>query len=140
MFSFINNFDTIKGRRITLKIAGRYAGDSARLPFYLYDIHAGNAVVGRISVHIGHNKASYTGGNIGYEIYPEYRGKRYSLEAARLVLPVAGAHGMDYLIITCYDSNTASKRIAVLLGARLIEKTASDNAPDKILCIYKVDL
>lgn len=138
MFSFINSFDIIEGGRITLKIAGRYAGDGVRLPVYLYDICAENTIVGQVSIHIGHNAVSSYSGNIGYEIYPRFRGKRYSLEAARLVLPVAAAHGMDRLLITCLESNAASRRIAELLGAGLVGVELDRN--QKALCIYRLML
>ena len=67
--------------------------------------------VGKISIRIGSNFHSYYNGNIGYEIFSEYRGNHYSCEAVKLLFKVAKAHKMPELIITCAQSNAASIKI-----------------------------
>lgn len=120
-FEFFSNFDAISDGEINLRISQKYQGDDELLPFYYYDICVGDIAVGKISVRIGNNYHSYYNGNIGYEIDKEYRGNNYAYNACKLVLQVAKAHGMNELILTCDESNTASYKTIEKLGADLIE-------------------
>ena len=58
------------------------------------------------------------GGHIGYGIAPEERGKGYGKEQLRLALPVAKAHGIRRVLITCADTNTASAKTMEACGGR----------------------
>jgi tagatose 1,6-diphosphate aldolase len=60
-------------------------------------------------------------GHIGYGINKEYRGKKYSYKACRLLKTVMVDHQMDHVIITCNPDNYASRNTCELLGAQLIE-------------------
>ena len=121
-FAFSDAFDTIQGPNgLHLEIIEKNPGDAVILPFYWYDIYAGGKPVGKISIRIGDNYHSYYNGHVGYEVDPEYRGHRYSLEALKLVLPIAKHHGMERIYLTCDQSNEASRRIIELSGARLLE-------------------
>ena len=121
-FAFSDAFDTIHGTDgLHLEIIEKNPGDDVILPFYWYDIYVGGYPVGKISIRIGDNYHSYYNGHVGYEVDPEYRGHRYSLEALKLVLPVAKHHGMERIYLTCDQSNDASRRIIELSGARLLE-------------------
>lgn len=60
-------------------------------------------------------------GHIGYGVFAPARGNHYAERAVRLVLPLARAHGMDHLWITCNPDNTPSRRTCERLGAELIE-------------------
>jgi len=95
------------------------AGDM--LPFCYYDIISAGVAVGKISIRFGHNFHSYYNGHVGFEIFPEFRGNGYALQAARLVLGVAKARGMQEIYLTCKQSNTASRRIFETLGAAFVE-------------------
>lgn len=110
---------------LRLKVILKQDGNEQELPFYWYQIYRKPDMtpIGKISIRIGHNYHSYYNGNIGYEIDPEYRGKHYSCQAAQLVLPVAKAHDMDSLILTCNESNVASYKTIERLGAKLLEIT-----------------
>ena len=120
-FEFMNNFDILSNDEVTLKISQKYKGDDELLPFYYYDIFAGDTVVGKISIRIGSNYHSYYNGNIGYEIDKKFRGNNYSYKACKLVFQVAKAHGMNELILTCDESNIASYKTIEKLGAKLVE-------------------
>ena len=123
MFSFLDCFDTIIGDTLTLKIIEKNPGNGQAVPFYYYEIcltDSGQSV-GKISIRIGHNFHSYYNGNIGYEIDESYRGHHYATAACRMVLPVAKAHGMDYLDITCDEDNIASYKTIERIGAKLLE-------------------
>ncbi len=121
MFTFSEQFDTLTGDGLTLRITEKYPGDDVMAPYYYYDIFADGVPVGKISIRIGDNYHSYYNGHIGYEVDEPYRGRRYALRAIALVLPVARYHGMTRVLITCDESNAASRRTAELAGGRLLE-------------------
>jgi len=121
---FFDGFNIIRGDEITLKLAEKYPGDEdGVLPFYYYDIFESSTgdFAGKISLRIGDNRHSYYNGHIGYEIEPEKRGRGYAGKACRLVLPVARAHGMTRLYLTCKESNAASRKTIEKLGGIYIE-------------------
>lgn len=121
-FQFTDKFDSITSHGLTLKITEKESGDDTILPFYYYDIIDSNhQTVGKISIRIGHNFHSYYNGHIGYEIDEEYRGNRHAYNACQMVLDVAKFHGMDFIYLTCDESNVASYRTIERLGAQLME-------------------
>ena len=146
-FVFTSAFDSIQGPDgLHLEIIEKNPGDDVILPFYYYDIYAGDRPVGKISIRIGDNYHSYYNGHVGYEVDPPYRGHRYSLQALKLVLPVAQHHNMTRLYLTCDQSNQASRRIIEGSGARLLEiaKIPRDyfawREGMEDHCIYQLDL
>jgi predicted acetyltransferase len=91
----------------------------------LYDIRhrAEGARVGRLDLRLGYTLSLVRyGGHLGYGIEPAWRGRRYAQQACRLVAPVAVAHGMDVLWITCNPDNAASRQTCLGLGAHLVEE------------------
>lgn len=88
--------------------------------FYIC-LHNGT-VVGTCDLRIGHNENIYYSGNIGYEIYEEFRGNRYASKAVRLLYELAKLHNVESLLITCDPSNGASKRVCERAGAKFIER------------------
>lgn len=131
---------------ITLRLTEQNPGSATTLPFYYYDIRDAQGPAGKISIRIGDNADSYYNGHIGYEIDEARRGRHYALRACRLVLPVAKAHGMQRLYITCTVSNTASRKTIERLGAVLLEIA---DIPESCFfwragiepyCIYRLDL
>lgn len=121
MFIFKDEFDLIIGRELTLQIIEKRQGDDIMLPFYYWEIRAGGKAVGKISLRIGRNFHTYYDGNIGYEIDKAYQGNHYSGKACKMILPVARAHGMEELLLTCKESNIASYKTIEGLGAKLLE-------------------
>ena len=80
------------------------------------------AMVGSISLRIGHSvNLDWYLGHIGYHVMPSARGHHYAARAARLLLPVARAHGHQHLWITCNPDNIASRRTCELLGAAYVD-------------------
>lgn len=84
--------------------------------------------VGECSLRLGHNGkdgyySTYYGGNIGYEVYPDFRGNRYAAKATLVLLDEAKTLGMEYVLITCSPENLASKRTIELAGFALVEDT-----------------
>ncbi len=123
MFEFTDKFDKIESDELALKITQKYNGDDKMIPFYYYDIirKTDSVTVGKISIRIGNNFHSYYNGHIGYEIFKEYRGNGYAYKANCMVHDVARFHGMEFVYLTCDESNIASYKTIEKLGAELVE-------------------
>ena len=92
------------------------------VPAYYFSICLPDGTkIGKCDLRIGHNDRLYIGGNIGYGIDEAYRGHHYAAKACRLLFRQARKHGMEYVIITCDPSNTASSRTCELAGGRYLE-------------------
>jgi predicted acetyltransferase len=77
-------------------------------------------VVGRISLrHALTPWLLEVGGHIGYAVRPSARGRGYATRALALMLPVAAAHGIDPVLITCDDTNVASRKVIEANGGVL---------------------
>ncbi|MDR2686381.1 MAG: GNAT family N-acetyltransferase [Oscillospiraceae bacterium] len=119
---FFHAYDLLTDGLITLRLTGKYPGSGENLPYYYWDIFSPDGEpAGKISIRIGDNAHSYYNGHIGYEIDEAHRGRHYALRACKLVLPVARAHGMQRIYMTCGISNTASRKTIERLGAALAE-------------------
>lgn len=79
-------------------------------------------IAGGLNLRIGHseNLEKYAG-HIGYHVYPPARGRHYAERACRLLFPLAKAHGLSTLWITCNPDNIPSRRTCERLGAELVE-------------------
>ncbi len=107
--------------------------------------------VGECSLRLGHNGkdgyySTYYGGNIGYEVYSDFRGNRYAAKATLVLLDEAKTLGMEYVLITCSPENLASKRTIELAGFEFVEdaKVPEHNClyerGEHRKLIYKMDL
>ena len=77
--------------------------------------------IGDCSLRVGHTRGLYYGGNIGYGVFPGYRGHHYAEKACRLLFTLAKKHGLGYVIITCRPDNIPSRRTCERLGGELLE-------------------
>ena len=114
----------LKSKEIVLRLTKTYDGQPEKqwLPAYDFDICLPNGgKIGHCDLRIGHNDKTYIGGNIGYRIEKEYRGHHYAAKACALLFLQAKKHNMDYLIITCDPTNTASSRTCEMAGGIYIE-------------------
>lgn len=92
------------------------------LPSYKFDICLlDDTKIGTCDLRIGHNSKLYIGGNIGYEVYEEYRGHKYAAKACKLLFELARKHDLGYVIITCVPTNKASSRTCELVGGKFLE-------------------
>jgi len=78
-------------------------------------------IVGRCDLRFGMNPDLYYSGNIGYAVYPPYRGQRYAAQAVELLFEVAKKAKMQEVIITCNPDNIASIRTCEIAGCTLKE-------------------
>ncbi len=110
---------------ITLKLVHRTKGavSPTWLPSLVYDIiqNSDQKAVGRCDLRIGMNDYMYYMGNIGYVVYPPYRGNRYATRATLLLFEIAKEY-MDTCIITCNPDNIASIRTCEYAGCDFIKE------------------
>lgn len=136
---------------LTLSLTESSPGNAAkgRIPFYKFQMRAKHCPtpVGNISLRIGSSdEIVLYFGHIGYGVEPEHRGQRYAERACRLLLPLARAHGLDTLWITCNPENAASRRTCERLGAVLVETVDVPRRCDlyrqgeRHKCRYSLDL
>jgi predicted acetyltransferase len=91
-----------------------------------------DVVVGECHVrHILTPEPENIGGNIGYQVHPEYRNRGIATFALREALGVTARIGMREALITCAPDNGASIRVIEMCGGRRIE----DSAP-ALSCSY----
>jgi len=77
--------------------------------------------MGGINLRIGSNERTKYGGQVGYAVGEEYRGKRYAARSLKLLFPLAKRHGLDPLWVTCDPGNVASRKTCELAGGTLVE-------------------
>jgi predicted acetyltransferase len=92
---------------------------------YLFAILADERRVGRLSLRIGETPTVLLyAGHLGFTVDEPHRRQGYARRAARLILPLARAHRLDPLWITCNPANAASIRVIESLGACYVETVA----------------
>ncbi|MBO4748316.1 MAG: GNAT family N-acetyltransferase [Clostridiales bacterium] len=81
-------------------------------------------VVGVIDLrhHIDHPILGTWGGHCGYSVRPSERGKGYAAEMLRLNIQKAKALGIERMLVTCDEGNTASEK-TILRNGGVFEKT-----------------
>ncbi len=79
------------------------------------------AHIGYCDLRTRHNESMYYFGNIGYRIFPNYRGNNYAYKACLMLFDVAKELDMRYLIITVSPENIASVKTCEKLNGEYIE-------------------
>ncbi len=127
-------------------------GDARRglVPEYIFDMVSPvqpATVMGGLSLRIGQTEhIEKYAGHIGYAVDPPYPGRRLAARSCLLVLPLARAHGINPLWITCNPENTASRRTCEIVGSTLVETVPIPPGDPlyqwdtKWKCRYRVDL
>lgn len=111
---------------LVLKLSEKTPADVAHdiAPSYRFKMSRLDRTIemGRIDLRVGnsHNLVMY-GGHIGYRVHADYRGHHYAARSVRLLIPLARAHNLDTLWITCNPDNWASRRSCELAGLELVE-------------------
>lgn len=145
---FIDTFD-LKNDEIFLKLEKTVDAvpEKKWVPAYHFAICLSDGrEAGKCDLRVGHNEKLYYGGNIGYNVYEEFRGSHYAGKACLLMFRLAKKHGMSYLYITCNPDNHASRKTCEFADG-ILEKTV-DLPPDNDMylsgerqkCIYRIEL
>lgn len=124
-FTFIDPGKLVDGD-LELVLVGKDGADSARklVPWYTFEMRKTGTSTrrGRIKLRIGRTRILLRyAGQVGYLVLKRYRGHRYAARSCRLLLPLARAHGLTTLWITCKPKNTASRKTLELAGGRYVE-------------------
>ena len=91
------------------------------LPARYFDICLEDGTrVGNCELRIGRNGRTAVSGNIGFGVYPAWRGHHFAARAVRLLLGLAAEAGMQEVLITCDPGNRASARSCELAGGVLM--------------------
>ncbi len=129
---------------VATKPADDYRG---LLPYYVFEMRVRGEKAGSLNLRIGDTPMIVLyAGHIGYGVEPEYRGHHYAERACRLVLPLAKAHDLNPLWITCNPDNWPSRRTCERLGAELVEivelpcNTSMYERGEREKCRYRLDL
>lgn len=124
-FQFLNPGRLIDGD-LQLALAAKHPADPVKkyVPGYEFQMHAQGSLrkVGSIRLRIGTTRP-LTGwvGHIGYDVDAGSRGHRYAARSCRLLFPLACAHGLRTLWITCDPKNLASRRTCELAGGVYVD-------------------
>jgi predicted acetyltransferase len=145
-------FDTtfLKTNEIYLKLEKTTEENSEKrlVPSYSFKICliSDDIEVGECNFRVGNTEKTFFGGNIGYEVYKQYRGNYYAGKACILLFKLAKMHNMDYLYITCNPDNYASRKTCEYAGGTLeaIVNLPTDSdmfmRGEKQKCIYLFNL
>lgn len=112
---------------VAKRLAEASPADAGRVPkTHLWAIGA-EQFVGRIAIHHALDDAlRVSGGHIGYDTVPSFRGRGVATEMLRLALPVARDLGLSEVLLTCDDTNAASIRVIEKCGGALRETRVLD--------------
>ncbi len=78
-------------------------------------------------------------GHIGYSVRPSERRKGYAKHMLALVLPFCRALGLERVLISCHDTNEASRR-TILANGGVYESTVFHPDDGGMLERYWIDL
>ncbi|MBR0385414.1 MAG: GNAT family N-acetyltransferase [Erysipelotrichaceae bacterium] len=102
--------------------------------------------IGYCDLRTGHNLSLYYYGNIGYRVFPPFRGHGYAYKACLLLFELARKLNMDYLLITASPENTPSVKTCEKLHGEYVETTDVPSwhplysMNEKVKTIYRYDL
>ncbi len=93
------------------------------VPGYEFHMHEKGTArkVGEIRLRIGRTRPLIGWcGHIGYGVDKKARGRRFAARSCRLLLPLAHAHGLRTIWITCDPKNKASRRTCEIAGGEYV--------------------
>ena len=105
-----------------------------RVPETVLWLVDGGTYVGRLSIrHELNEYLSLIGGHIGYDIRPSLRRRGYGMQILRLALPHARALGLARVLVTCDETNIASRKIIEANGGLLENAVTEPGAAEATL-------
>lgn len=117
--------DIIEGKKIDLVLDRFFEEDQDKkiVPTFLYYVllHNTSTIIGHCSASLGFNEQILYVGNIGFEIFPEFRGNGYAVETVLLLKKVFKVNHMNEAYITNNIDNNASIRVCEKVGAKFLK-------------------
>ena len=109
-----------------LELAEQFPGDPSipwppcyRFKMRLVDV---DEPVGGIEFRLSVSQFIVTcAGQLGFGVEPGFRGRRLAARSCRLLVPLARAHGLEELWLTCVPENVGSRRACEEAGAVFVE-------------------
>ena len=102
--------------------------------YYAVEEKATGALVGRVGFT---NQTGWPGFELGWTIWPEYQGRGYATEAARMLLQYAFSElDQPHVISLIHPDNIPSRKVAEKLGERVEGETEVMGMP---VLIYGID-
>jgi predicted acetyltransferase len=91
-----------------------------RVPETTFWLVEGDEYIGRIAIrHTLTPLLRAYGGHVGYDVRPSRRRQGHATRMLRLAIPHLAALGIDPALITCDESNVASRNVIEACGGRL---------------------
>jgi len=88
----------------------------------------GGDLVGRVSIrHELNDFLAEFGGHIGYAVRPQCRRRGHATEILRQALVIARGEGVERVLVTCDDGNSASQHVIERCGGALEDVRLADN-------------
>lgn len=109
------NYHTLESDNLRLSYI---AYNQSEIYYSIYDKE--NNIIGNCGIRLAMTDKNYYYGNIGYEIFKEYQGHNYALEATKLLGRIALDNCIEKLNITTDPKNIASHKIIEKLCTKLI--------------------
>lgn len=109
-------FEVLENKYVRLEMSLHY---NDQYYFNAYDKEHNH--IGECDLYLTEDKDVYYLGNIGYEIFPQYRGHHYSEECSKLLIDLASKIGVKQVTLTANPENLPSIKIINNLGAKFIE-------------------
>lgn len=82
----------------------------------------GDRVLGRLAIRHRLTPAlEEAGGHIGYDVRPSVRRRGHATAMLAAALPIAASLGITQALLTCEQTNTASRRVIEANGGRFID-------------------
>jgi predicted acetyltransferase len=118
--------------RLELLRSGR-GGPEGWVPSTFLVAQVAGQLVGRTSIrHTLNPWLALWGGHIGYAVRPAFRRRGYATEILRQSLAIAGTLGLDKVLLTCDEGNSASAAVIERCGGVLGDIVPGENgAPAK---------
>ncbi len=112
----------------------RRRGENGLVPNVTYWGIVDERYIGRVSLRLLLDKdLSERGGHVGYEVRPSQRGKGYATEMLRLIIDEARRFGLYSILVTCDETNAASRRIIEKCGGEKVKSFPSEgDSPMKL--------
>ena len=82
----------------------------------------------------------HVSGHIGYSVVPWRQREGHGTAALRLMLPLAAALGLPFVIITCNTDNAGSRRIIEACGGAFLHEADDNLMPGLRKLVYRVAL
>lgn len=124
-FQFINPGRLADGD-LRLILEAKHPADPVKkyVPWYAFEMReiGDSRKIGTIRLRIGRTRP-LTGwcGHIGYGVAEKSRGHRYAARSCRLIFPIAYAHGLRFIWITCAPKNMPSRRTCERAGGQYVD-------------------